>query len=177
MNPWTENLATFQRVADQIFNETMGLVPERRNGKKEFFHPPCDVEETDSHYLFTLDLPGLSKSEIKVELIENQLTISGERKTEGMDRGMSHHLTERYYGAFHRVFTLPTATDSEKIEASYENGILRVATPKAQTARNRTVKIGEGIPRVFNGMRSAQEDMLTSEGELPSPTKKSDHVN
>jgi HSP20 family protein len=102
------------------------------------FNPACEVDEQDDHFLISLDLPGVSKDEVKVEVIDNRLVISGERKHEKKEgKGRS----ERYYGRFERSFALPTAIDADKIEARYENGVLELAVPKAESAKPRTIQI------------------------------------
>ena len=105
------------------------------------FNPQCDVEETEEHYLFAFDLPGVSKEDVKIELVENQLTVTGERKAEPAKENVVSHVTERFHGAFRRAFTLPMLVDSEKVEARFENGVLRITVPKAEAAKSRQIKI------------------------------------
>jgi HSP20 family protein len=104
------------------------------------FHPACEIEETESHYLMSVDLPGISKNDINIEVKNNQLFITGERKYENKNRRAS----ERFYGKFHRVVTLPTGLNSENIEAQYQDGVLTVALPKAESAKPKQIKISEG---------------------------------
>jgi HSP20 family protein len=102
------------------------------------FAPAVDVEEKDNVYLVTADLPGMKKSEIKVDLSDNVLTISGERTRQSKGEG---RYTERSYGRFLRSFTLPTQVNSEKIEAHFEDGVLHISLPKAEGARSHSIKI------------------------------------
>jgi HSP20 family protein len=147
-NPWASEMDSFQRAVDRLFGETM-FPTLRSNAKAPTFHVSCDVQETESHYLFSFDMPGVSKNDIKVELLENQLVVSGERKYEHNEKKHANRLNERYYGSFQRAFTLPSVIDTEKVEASYDNGVLRIAIPKAESAKNRTVNIAEGKPSIF----------------------------
>ena len=127
----------------QVFDELME--PERPS-----FNPAVDVDETDSHYLMSFDLPGISKDDVKIELLENQLTVSGEKTGAVRKDKHNRHLTERNYGSFQRVFTLPSNIEGTKVEASYKDGVLQIALPKAETAKARQVKISEGKTGFFS---------------------------
>jgi HSP20 family protein len=105
--------------------------------------PACDISETDTHYVVKVDLPGIPKDDVKIEVSENQLVISGERKEEKETKEKNRYLSERYYGSFQRSFALPAGTDSDKIEAAYDNGELKVSVPKATVSHQKTIKIGE----------------------------------
>lgn len=120
------------------------------------FNPSCDVEETDTHYVFSFDLPGISKDDIKIEVLDNQLTVSGERKYERKDEN-NRHLVERHYGSFQRSFMLPGDVKSDNIEASYENGVLTLGVPKAEAVKPRQIKIGEGKPGFLGKLLSKDE--------------------
>lgn len=106
------------------------------------FTPACEISESETEYHMSVDIPGVKKDEIKVEVNDNTLTISGERKQEkkaGDERNAKY--VERYYGAFTRSFTLPSTADTEKIEAHYEDGVLNLTIPKATAARTRKIEI------------------------------------
>ncbi|WP_374033619.1 Hsp20/alpha crystallin family protein [Bdellovibrio bacteriovorus] len=102
------------------------------------FSPSVDVEEKDNAYLVSADLPGMKKEDIKVELNDNILTISGERTRETKSEG---HYSERSYGRFQRSFTLPVKVLTEKIEAHFEDGVLHLTLPKSEGARSHSIKI------------------------------------
>lgn len=106
------------------------------------FLPACEISESESQYLMSVDLPGVKKDEIKIEVADNTLTISGERKAEkkeGDERNAQY--IEKIYGKFTRTFTLPNTADADKIEATYEDGVLNLAIPKATTARTRKIEV------------------------------------
>ncbi len=117
------------------------------------FTPPCDIQETAGHYVMNFDLPGMTKENIHIEMEDNQLTISGERKTEERHEDAETQRIERAFGAFKRSFTLPFSVETDKIEANYENGVLTLVLPKVEAARPREIKINEGrgniLDRVF----------------------------
>jgi HSP20 family protein len=133
-----------------LFDEMLSPASGRRGSSSNWFNPTCDVEETESHYLMSFDLPGMKKDEVKIELVDNQLVVSGERKEEHREDKKSWRFTERRYGKFQRVFTLPSAVDSSKIEADYQEGVLKIAVPKAETAKPKQIRIGEGKTGFFS---------------------------
>ncbi|OFZ20526.1 MAG: hypothetical protein A2X94_10860 [Bdellovibrionales bacterium GWB1_55_8] len=90
------------------------------------WQPACDVEETDDHYLLSLETPGVARDQIKLEVLENRVQISGEKKRAGK---------------FQRTFTLPAGVNVDKVEASYQDGILTVRIPKPEAALPRQIKI------------------------------------
>lgn len=92
-----------------------------------------DWKETEDEHIITADLPGLSKTDVKVELEDrNTLKISGERKKEEVKEGDKWHRVERATGKFMRIFHLPDNVDTSKISAKFNNGILTLDIPKAK---------------------------------------------
>jgi HSP20 family protein len=110
------------------------------------FQPPCDIQETDSHYLVSVDLPGLSKNDVRVELQDNTLRVFGERKGEHTRGRGATSRTERFHGTFERFMTLPANLKAENLEAQFENGVLHIAIPKAEAAKPKQIQIGETKP-------------------------------
>ena len=108
------------------------------------FIPPCDIEEREGFYLLTLDLPGLKKEEIDVQVHENNLTISGERKAEIQEKENNWNRVERFSGKFQRVFSLGERVNRNLIEASYENGVLKLRIPKEKEVKPEALKIKVG---------------------------------
>jgi HSP20 family protein len=103
------------------------------------FSPPADVEETDEQYRLHLDVPGVKKEDIQLEVLENQLHIRGERKLDASHRAIG----ERAFGKFERVWALPKDADANKIEAAYADGVLTVTLTKAEAAKPRLIKIND----------------------------------
>lgn len=132
----------------------------RDNERRSFtgrdgFLPNCDIHETKDHYWITMDVPGVRKEDLKIEVKGNRLLVSGERQREvkesqGDLQGESLIRHERAYGKFERAFQITDAVNSEKIEAQYENGVLNVALPKAEVAKGRTIQIQSGDTSFFN---------------------------
>ena len=91
----------------------------------------CDIVETPTAHVLTLDTPGLTSGDVKVQVTDgNVLTISGQRRHENEEKTNKIHRVERSYGRFVRSFPLPPNTDSSKIVANMENGVLKVSVPK-----------------------------------------------
>jgi HSP20 family protein len=107
--------------------------------------PAMDLVEEKDHYVLRADLPGLSEEDVKVELEDNVLTLSGERKSEHEERqeGGAYRV-ERASGSFSRSLTLPEGTDPEGIQASFDKGVLEVRVPKPEERKPRRVSISVG---------------------------------
>jgi HSP20 family protein len=92
--------------------------------------PSCDVKETDNSYIIHAELPGVQKEDIKLELQDGILTISGEKKHEKKEENEKWHKVERSYGRFQRCMALPEGITEENIKATFDNGVLQVEFPK-----------------------------------------------
>lgn len=105
--------------------------------------PSVDIAEEKERYIVKADLPGMKQEDIKVELDDSVLSISGERKheKEENDEKKNYHYYERSYGSFQRRFVLPKGTDSEKIEAKYEHGVLEIVIPKTEAKKAKEIKV------------------------------------
>lgn len=134
-------------LASDLFDDLDRLftAPERSIYDERAFNPPCEISETDDHILMSVDLPGLKREDIKIELNGRHLTVSGERKRETTSKaGEKVQRYEKSYGFFKRSFMLPETVDAENVEARFENGVLEVALPKTQAAKPRQVEIQTG---------------------------------
>ena len=145
-SPFRE-MSRMQRNMDRLFNEY--VVPwEYEDQPPMMMSPACNFDETDSHYLISLDLPGINKEDVKIEMQDNQLVISGERKEEKRDEKVNRHSIERFYGSFMRAFALPNPVDPDKIEAAYKDGVLKIAVPKSVAVKPRQIRIGESSQNI-----------------------------
>jgi HSP20 family protein len=106
--------------------------------------PAMDLVETQDDFVLKADLPGMSESDVDVELENNVLTISGERKTEHEEQHEGYYRLERATGAFSRALSLPEGIDADAVAAAFEDGVLTVRIPKPAQAKPRRVKIGVG---------------------------------
>jgi len=110
----------------------------------EMWNPSCDVEETDTHYLMSFDLPGVKKDDINIDLRDDLLTVSGERNEERDEKSGQKYQSERFWGAFTRSFQIPAGVKPDQVEAHYADGVLRIAVPKVEAAKAPQIKISEG---------------------------------
>jgi HSP20 family protein len=113
--------------------------------------PAMDLVETGEHFVLKADLPGMTESDVAIEIEKNVLTISGERKTELEDKHEGYYRVERSTGAFSRSLTLPEGIDADAVAAAFDNGVLEVRIPKPVQAQPRRVQIavGGGEPRTI----------------------------
>jgi len=103
--------------------------------------PAVDIAEHDDEYLVKVELPGVNKEDVKITIESNVLTIRGEKKQEKETKKENYHRVERNYGSFQRSFTLPSTVKSDKIDASYKDGILSISLPKAEEAKPKQIEV------------------------------------
>jgi HSP20 family protein len=107
------------------------------------FAPACEIYDEDKSYCISLDIPGLSKEDLDIEVKDNHLHITGERKYEGRPNKDNILRTERRYGKFERIFSLPKNVNSEAIEARFENGVLDIILPKEEKSQAKKITISD----------------------------------
>lgn len=105
------------------------------------FVPALDVIEREDQYEITVDLPGLTESDVKVEILDGVMTISGERATSTEEQHDGYRRVERAFGSFSRTLTLPKGVDVNAVKASFKNGVLEVSVPKPEAAKPQQVQI------------------------------------
>jgi HSP20 family protein len=127
-------------------NRFFGQAPTRQlseNGELSLadWAPAVDVQETDGEYVVKADLPAVKKEDVKVEVVDGVLSVSGERKQEKEEKGKRFHRIERACGRFERRLSLPTEVDPQKIAAEFKDGVLQVHLPKSPTARPQSIDV------------------------------------
>ena len=110
-------------------------------GQSQRWVPPMDLVEGDDHFLLKADLPGLGEDDVSIEIRDNALTISGERKAEHESRERGWYRVERSFGRFSRSLTLPEGVNADAVEASFDKGVLEVKIPKPEQRKPRRVAI------------------------------------
>jgi HSP20 family protein len=103
--------------------------------------PALDVRETDDRFELTIDLPGIEPGDVTVNYEDGTLSISGKREFSKEESEETWHRVERGFGTFARQVRLPRTADAERIEASFDRGVLTVAVPKAEAAKPRTIEV------------------------------------
>jgi HSP20 family protein len=121
--------------------------------------PRIDVQEGDQAYTITAEVPGMDPKDVQLDLRENALIISGEKRAERNEEAQGRRYSERSYGRFERVIPFESEIDTDRVEATCSNGVLTITLPKAAQARDRTRRI-EVKPQAEGGSQSgrAQSD-------------------
>ncbi len=115
---------SFSNLVDRFFTDSMV-----RSGGSTFV-PKVDVLENEQAFEIHFAVPGLNKEDFNIELKDNYLTVSGERKFSNEKKDKNYHSIETSYGSFSRAFSLPENVDASKINAKYDKGILELTIPK-----------------------------------------------
>ncbi|MGN6869458.1 MAG: Hsp20/alpha crystallin family protein [Solirubrobacteraceae bacterium] len=139
-------LHTMHSEMNRLFNTFFDSSTPRNSGRAvaRRWVPAMDVVETDEHFVLRADLPGMSENDVKIEVEDKVLTISGERKSEHEQRGTGYYRVERSFGSFSRSLTLPEGVDADAIQASFDSGVLEVKIPKPEQHKPRKVEISLG---------------------------------
>ena len=129
-------LSPFNSLLEEFFGD---LIPERT--AQSGYRPPLDLREGEGHYYAQLELPGMSKEEIKISLENNVLTIRGEKKQEQVDDNEEYRRVERSYGVFERCFRMPQEIRDGEIRAEMKNGVLKISIPNTEKVEPRQISI------------------------------------
>jgi len=129
----------FRSVLNDLLDENHGRSSTQPSVSK--WYPAVDVLESKDSYLIHAELPGMKREDIKVEVKDGALVLSGERKSEKLAEGIEYRHTERVAAKFWRSFTLPETVKQDGIEASYKDGVLEIRVPKVEKARPRQIEI------------------------------------
>ena len=103
--------------------------------------PLVDISEDDKEYVIKAEIPEMKKEDIKLNVHNDVLTITGERKYEKEEKNKKYHRVERAYGSFMRSFTLPEDADGSKVTAEYKDGLLKVHLPKSEKAKPKAIEV------------------------------------
>ena len=121
-------------------NET-GWLPWKNNSEESSemrFKPEVDIREKKNEYIIKVDIPGVKEDDIRLELINGQLVVSGEKTLEReTEEEGEYHLVERAYGSFQRTLSLPEDTDEEDIKAEFDNGVIKISLPRKEIAQSK----------------------------------------
>lgn len=131
----------FQDEMNRMFDEFPGCVPARLEEEEGVWSPSVDISEDNNSITINAEIPGMSKDDIKVNIQDNTITLKGEKRQEKEEGNANCHRVERSYGAFMRSFTLPTPVQSDKVKASYKNGILKIVLPKTEEVKPKEIPI------------------------------------
>lgn len=137
-NPWQE-FNTLQRQINRLFDTA--LTPESV-GERAFTRvPAAELHETADTIHLKLELPGIEAKDLDIQVTENTVAISGERRAEKKTEENGRTVSEFHYGKFQRVIPLSARVQNTQVKAEYKDGILNLALPKTQQEKNKVVKI------------------------------------
>ena len=126
----------FPKWMTEVYGPEGGMVG--RDGK---FLPEANIVETDKAVEVAVELPGMKPEDVRVEIRENALWITGEKKEEREEKGKTFHRIERRVGMFRRIFRLPVEVVEEKVDARFAEGVLRITLPKAEKVAPKHIEI------------------------------------
>lgn len=141
--PWREEkaLTTFRREMDRLFDRFFEGWPFRPWAEGREWAPSVDVSETAKQVMVKAEVPGMDPKDIDIAITGDVLTIRGERKQEEEKKDENFHRIERSYGAFSRSVRLPAEVDANKVDATYKNGVLKIALPKTKQATVKKIEV------------------------------------
>lgn len=144
--PWQQGRETFGPLEDlwRLMETPLASDPNMMKWMGEeraAWVPKVDIEENENEFVLSASLPGMKKEDIRVEVEEDSVTLHGERKFKKNAEENGFHRVEQAYGTFHRTIGLPGTVATDRVEATYCDGILTVRVPKAEGSKKRVVDI------------------------------------
>jgi len=136
-----EGVNRIQSRINELFEDTLGRTRVQQGAAAGVWYPPVDILESKDSYIIRAELPGMRNEDLKTEVNDGMLTLSGERKFEEPANGVEYHRVERVAGKFSRSFYLPQTVKQDSIKATYRDGILEIQVPKAEEAKPRQIAI------------------------------------
>jgi len=140
--PWRPfgELGSLRTDMDRLWNQFIGERPHSKAFVEEWA-PSVDISETKDSFVVKAELPGLEAKDVDVSISGDLLIMKGEKKREEEEKDEHHYCAERFYGSFQRVFRLPTGVKGDKIEATFDKGVLKVTLPKIEEAKKKEIKV------------------------------------
>ena len=139
--PWRPfgEISSFRKEMDRLWNRFMGETPFARTFAEEWL-PSVDVSETEDKLLIKAELPGLEAKDVNLSISGDVLTIKGEKKKEEEKKDEHYYHCERYCGSFQRSLRLPVNIQSDKAEATFDKGVLKITLPKTEEAKKKEIE-------------------------------------
>lgn len=137
-NPWKE-IDTLERRFNSLFDD---FLPTRWRELTKFSGvPAAEISETDDAIHLKIEIPGMEAKDLDIQVTEDTVTISGERKSESTTEEKGVTKSEFYYGKFHRLIPLPVNIENNNVTAEYKDGILNLTLPKSAAEKQKVVKV------------------------------------
>jgi len=139
ITPWrpSRELEEWERLFDDFFGRSSLRLPVEERG----WMPAVDVFEKEDKFVVKAELPGMKEDDINVSVVGDTLSIKGEKKTETEIKDEDYYRCERSYGTFYRSIPIPSNVDANKIEASFDDGVLEVALPKSAKIKPKKIAV------------------------------------
>jgi HSP20 family protein len=134
-------MMSIQDEMNKLFDDFLDRPLMRTEWSEGVWNPSVDISETKDNVIIKAEIPGLSKEDVKISMQDNMLTLTGEKKQEKEEKEANYHRVERSYGAFSRSFALPTSVKSDKIKATYKDGVLFITLPKTEEVKPKEIPI------------------------------------
>jgi len=134
-------LDTFETGFDRLINDVFTGFNRLPNTFDETWAPRVDISETENEFKVALEIPGIDKENLSINVKDSVLTIKGEKKAEEKTEGVNFLRMERNYGEFERQFKLSKNIITDKIAAEYKNGVLNITLPKAEEAKPKEIAV------------------------------------
>jgi HSP20 family protein len=134
-------MATLQDRINRLFDDAFPRTTDGEELSVSDWHPPVDIYEVENGVILQIDLPGVHKKDVSVEVKENTLTIKGERHGDPPLSSDRYYRKERAYGTFHRSFAMQAAIAPDAIKATFKNGVLKIELPSTQTEKPDQVSV------------------------------------
>ncbi|HXL03614.1 MAG: Hsp20/alpha crystallin family protein [Firmicutes bacterium] len=139
-DPWKE-ISEMRRALIRMFGDDFGQTSLERQDAHSGLFMPVDIAESGEEFVVTAELPGMSPEDIKITVVDNQVTIEGQREQELEEKHGNCLRSERRFGRFSRSFVFSSPIDDTEVSASYKNGILEVRLPKSEGAKAKQIEI------------------------------------
>ena len=141
-NPWSE-MNSLQHELNRLFKDSFPA-ENWQNWNKLSKIPSAELSETEDTFYLKLELPGIKTSDLDIQVMAEQVAISGERKSETSSKENGTTKSEFYYGKFQRTIPLPKRIQNTNVTADYKDGILNLTLPKSEEEKNKVVKVNLG---------------------------------
>lgn len=151
-DPFAE-VASLRQAMDEMFNDIRPRVVRRGATAANEGYFPVDLAETDNEFVVKASLPGVKPEDIDISVTGQVLSIKGTVNEEHEENTKNYYRRERRSGTFVRQLSLPEEVDSGRANASYENGVLRLALPKSEAAKPKTIKVA-AQPAIESGAKA-----------------------
>ncbi|HXF74200.1 MAG TPA: Hsp20/alpha crystallin family protein [Actinomycetota bacterium] len=135
------DLLRVQEELNRLFSRTFGPTEGSAGSTLGAWAPLVDVYETPERFVVAVELPGVAPDDVDVSVEDSTLTVKGERRFYRDVREEAFHRVERRFGPFTRSLALPSTADTERIQASFENGVLMIEVPKVEAAKPRKIQV------------------------------------